>query len=156
MATDRTDATVVRPATLQDVPACKVIADANRKIFGFLLRSIFIVKVQSKSLLVVEQQDRIIGFLIYNHRKVGTDTTIYDFCIDAEFRGQGIGRLVIDHLVSSCTTLCRTVIIAKCPQGLAANGFYARLGFVCSHVQQTKKNALNVWKYELPATYRLL
>lgn len=135
--------TSVRKATSDDLAAIKIIADSNKTALGFVTKPALLVGISRGWLLVAENESRIIGFVHYRHRRDG-QTTVYEICVDQQFRGQGVGHLLIRSLIQEAQ-LC---ICLKAVVGLPANGFYEHLGFELIRTEQGKKRALNVWRYE--------
>ncbi len=135
----------VRQSTIEDIPALKAIADANRPTLGFLMRSAFAESVVARWVLVAERDSRLLGFVRYRHRR-NEQTTIYELCVAQDYRGQGIGRLLIEALAQEAQERGKSHIQLKAVTGIAANGFYEHLGFALIGVETGKKRALNVWR----------
>lgn len=127
----------VRTACFEDIAVIKKIADNNKKEIGFILRSIFEASVRSSELLVAYKEgDEIVGFLRWHRRRDGWNT-IYEICVSADFRGEGIGK----HLLSKIQKPIRL----KCPEDNKANAFYKHLGFLLVSIENGKKRKLNIW-----------
>lgn len=137
---------VIRQAATDDIESIKQIADKNKQSLGFLPR----VKVQdaiaANRVFVLEIGVTIVGFVIYRHRKRDQQTTLSDICVADAWRRQHGGHLLVEALYDECLQLNRAFILLKCPQDLAANHFYERLGFYCERVEPGQKRSLNVWR----------
>jgi ribosomal protein S18 acetylase RimI-like enzyme len=136
-------------AHLEQLAGVKILADANRNIFGFVTRGAFNDAIQSRSLIVATRGEQIVGFLRYHHRKQDLQTTLYDICVAEPERGKNLGRLMLTLLIEDCRSFNRTVISLKCPSHLKANIFYEKNGFRCIGSIAGKRQELNVWRLDL-------
>ena len=136
-------------ATKKNIKEIKIIADANTKMVGFILRPALLEAVERKELLVVKaRNNRILGFINYHHRQ-DQQTTIYEICVKARYRGKGIGRELIKTVANEACILEKDWILLKCPENSPANQFYARVGFCHVSVENGRKRRLNIWKLSL-------
>jgi ribosomal protein S18 acetylase RimI-like enzyme len=136
----------IRQAVPEDIIACKRIADQNREAFGFLPRPVFVEAVERRRLLVAASSTGVvIGFVRFNHRMRGTETALYDICVDNSLRRQGVGRALVAALVDECRRANRETVVLKCPEGLPANDFYDRLGFERQGMVQGRRRNLIIW-----------
>jgi hypothetical protein len=74
------------------------------------------------------------------HRRDG-QTTLH--AIVSEEAGHGSRLLQL--IVSDSRARGQTSLLARCPEGLAANDWYARRDFVLARVEPGKLRPLNVW-----------
>lgn len=139
----------VRHAVTDDLAAIKTIAGANRRELGFLPLSKLADAVGRHNLLVAETVEGVIGFVVYRHRKTDSQTTLYDICVDQNWRQQGAGRKLLQTLQMECIHFKRSVLQLKCPEDLAANTFYKHMGFICVETEQGKARKLNIWQKEI-------
>ncbi len=102
------------------IEGAKSLADANRHIFGFITRSAFYDAFQSGTLIVALQNEKVVGFLRYHHRKRDLQTTLYDICVAESERGKTLGKGMLQLLIDYCHTSHRTFILLKCPIHLTA------------------------------------
>jgi ribosomal protein S18 acetylase RimI-like enzyme len=130
----------------------KKIADANRDALSFVTRGKFQEAVEQKRGLVALQDDKVIGFVLYRHRKRDKQTTLSDICVDKGHRGEKIGRLLVEALVQDCRKKSREFIQLKCPTDLPANEFYHSVGFKFHDIENGKKRKLNVWRLTITPT----
>lgn len=142
-------AVFVRPAELRDIPFCKAIADANREALGFIVAAAFADAICRNQLLVAESAEEVVGFVRYNHRVRGAETALYDICVASVARLQGVGRSLVAALSELCRLHERNTIIARCPEDLPSNAFYARLGFQRITVEPGRRRRLVLWRLTL-------
>lgn len=129
----------VRVACIQDLPAVKKIADANKKDIGFILRSIFEASIQQGELFVAYKEDfEIVGFVRWHHRRDSWNT-VYEICVHQAFRKMGIAKLLLERIQSP--------IRLKCPEDNISNTFYEHLGFTLEHKDRGRKRVLNLWTF---------
>lgn len=128
----------VRQATLEDIDAIKKIADKNSQQIGFVLRPALEENCKKGNLLVAEAIGEILGFCNYNTRKKDNTNVIYEVCVDYKYRGNGIGKKLIDNI--------ERPILLKCPVDNESNNFYGAYGFTLIDVEDGKKRKLNVWE----------
>lgn len=136
-------------ALLLHIEGAKKLADANRNIFGFITRGAFDEAYLNGTLIVAVRGSEVIAFLRYHHRKRDLQTTLYDICVSASERGNGLGMRMIKMLIDYCHESKRATILLKCPSHLPANIFYQRNGFVCINTLVGKRQNLNVWQLNL-------
>lgn len=137
----------IRKATVDDIDACKKIADHHRDELGFLPKPAFLEATDRESLFIAETtQKQVVGFVRYNHRKRGTETAIYDIAVYDPMKRQGVGSALIDALSEECREKSRTSIILKCPENLEANQFYKRVGFERVRIDSGRSRRLVVWR----------
>jgi len=136
-------------AHLEHLEGVKILADANRNIFGFVTRGAFNDAIQSRSLIVATRGEEVVGFLRYHHRKCDLQTTLYDICVAEPERGKNLGRLMLTMLIEDCRSFNRMVILLKCPSHLKANTFYENNGFRCIDSIAGKRQELNIWRLDL-------
>lgn len=133
-------------ATTKQVASMKKIADANRDEVGFVNRAKFDQVIKEDRIIVAILRRKVIGFVIFRHRKTDTQTTLSEICLDHAVRGQGYGRGLINALHQDCILNCHTYIRLKCPADLAANAFYEHVGFQKVGMEAGKIRQLNIWE----------
>lgn len=141
--------TLIRYLQSSDIPKVKQIADANRESLSFLTKSKFKELAEQQRGIVAEEDGQILGFVTFRHRKSDLQTTLSEICVEASRRNQGIGRLLLNALLNDSKCKARSFIQLKCPKDLAANDFYAHLGFKLDRIEQGKARQLNVWRLDL-------
>lgn len=115
---------------VEDVPAVKALLDDHRDIFGF--------GFVERARLEAELLDQVIGFIHYRTRRRDEPglKVVYRVCVAPEYRGWGVGRILVEAVE-------RPVRI-ECPVRLEANSFYAAMGF---RLMGTEGD-LNVWRHD--------
>lgn len=136
----------VKPISAEYIDSVKSLADANRDSLGFVPRKKIEEIVDQQRCIVALQNNEVIGFLIFRHRKIDLQTTLSDICVQTIHRCKHVGTMLIDELIHDCQQRHREFIQLKCPVDLPANGFYSRLGFDLYTTEDGKKRQLNVWR----------
>ncbi|MFQ3647505.1 MAG: GNAT family N-acetyltransferase [Anaerolineae bacterium] len=104
--------------------------------------------IDLQEVILAEEANNLIGAVHYHHR-LDKQTTLYHIAVARERRREKVGRLLIDTLLVEGRHLQMQKILLKCPEELAANVFYAAVGFKLSGVEAGKHRRLNVWIYEI-------
>ena len=145
---------VIEHMKLNHISEVKYLADTNRDSLGFNTRRKFEEVVeQSRGMVAIDNND-VIGFVIYRHRKIDNQTTLSEICVHQGHRGRRIGEQLLSALIHECETKSRVFIQLKCPIDLPANKFYKQSGFELFGTEQGKKRPLNVWRLFLPYPQR--
>src|SRR5918912_1773192 len=131
------------PTTISQV---KLLADKHRLELGFHSQQTFIDSSAKNELLVAKINGAVKGFVRFHHRRDHL-TTLYEIASAPEARGKGVGRKLIDALVTDCKEVGSRCIRLFCPAELPANQFYKKLGFVRSSRRSHpgKSRPLNEW-----------
>lgn len=140
---------ILQQASPNAIPDIKRIAANNKEALGFLPSAKIKDAIERHNLLTIGNGEKILGFLIYRHRKSDRQTTIYDICVDSEWRNQGFGRRLVEALKAECQSHQRAFVQLKCPVDLDANSFYQHLGFYHVGTELGKVRKLNVWRLPL-------
>jgi N-acetylglutamate synthase-like GNAT family acetyltransferase len=138
----------VRKATSADLDEVKRLADSHKHELGFVLRPALAKSIGRDELLVAANRSVLAGFVEYHHRR-DAQTTLYHLVVDGDHRGLGIGRSLVEALVSEAQEAGKSHIQLKCPADLKANSFYARVGFSRLGAQSGKKRELVLWRMDL-------
>ena len=128
----------IRKANLDDIDKIKEIADNNTHEIGFVLKPALEEHCKKESLIVAVQGDKVLGFCNYNKRKKDGVNVIYEVCTDKKYRGNGIGRALLNSI--------ERPIVLKCPVDNESNEFYKHYGFNLIDVEEGKNRKLNVWE----------
>lgn len=134
--------------------SAKKVADANRDALSFVTRGKFQEAIEQNRGFVAIENNEVIGFVLFRHRKRDKQTTLSDICVDERYRGQNIGRHLIHVLVEDCENKSREFIQLKCPVDLPANKFYSHVGFNLHDIEDGKKRKLNVWRLAIESKNR--
>lgn len=128
----------VRLAELDDIDKIKKIADKYAKEIGFVLKPALIENIKKGSVIVAIDGSEVLGFVNYNRRKRDDVSVIYEIAVDKKYRGNGIGRKMIDFVPMP--------IQLKCPIDNESNNFYKANGFSHIGIEEGKKRQLNLWE----------
>jgi GNAT superfamily N-acetyltransferase len=132
-------------ATPADIDAIKAIADREKRALGFVHRGALARGVTGGNVLAARDEMTLVGFCHVYPRRDGV-VTIHHLAVAAERRGQGIGRALIAALERRAARHGASTIRLKCPADLAANDFYAGMGFERVSTEVGAVRALNVWE----------
>jgi len=113
----------VRAAVLEDLPTVDRIAKASQDSLGSMYQFIFkaAIEYESQSLLVACKEDsEVVGFMRWERGIEGWDT-IHQICVRQDFRGEGIGRLLLCQIPRP--------VRLRCLVGAESNSFFKHLGF---------------------------
>jgi ribosomal protein S18 acetylase RimI-like enzyme len=139
----------IKPIGLAHILSAKILADANRDALGFIPRQKFEEAAEQQRGFVAIENDEVMGFVLYRHRKIDLQTTLSDICVRNGNRRLGIGRQLLEALIADSRTKSRQFIQLKCPVDLSANEFYRRMGFEVYAIEEGKKRKLNIWRLTL-------
>jgi ribosomal protein S18 acetylase RimI-like enzyme len=132
-----------------DIQGAKILADVSRDAVGFITRQKFEEVAKQQRGFVALENSQVVGFVLYRHRKLDQQTTLSEICVHKDYRGQHIGKQLVNALVQECRKKSRQFIQLKCPTDLPANVFYRQLGFELSATEKGKKRSLNIWRLSL-------
>lgn len=138
---------IVREALAADISSVKRLFDQHRVELGFVLRPTLEKAVEAREVFVAVAKDQILGAVHFHHRR-DKQTTLYHIAVSNSKHRKGIGTALIKALGEVCVVREQTHILLKCPADLAANQFYARLGFQRERTESGKRRALHVWVME--------
>lgn len=113
----------------------------HREELGFVNEA----QCREKGLHTIQEDGEIVGAVLYNHCVRKPQTTIYDLCVDEDYRMQGIGTRLVQKVKTESP---HDRLIAKCPIDLQANQFYQKTGWIKSAEERGKNRELNVWEYQ--------
>ncbi len=133
-----------------DIQTAKQLADANRDAIGFITRQKFEETAKEQRGFVALENDQVVGFVLYRHRKRDQQTTLSEICVHKDYRRRHIGEQLVNALIEDCLNKSRHFIQLKCPTDLPANAFYRQLGFELVATEKGKKRSLNIWRLRLP------
>ena len=145
----KNDAVRVRKAELRDLEAMKRLADGNRDALGFVVRSALAEGIKKGwALVATASNGEVIGFVDYRHRR-DHKTTLYHICIQQSYRRRGIGRRLIQALMSEAAAAGKTQIRLKSPADIPANAFYKAIAFAQVTTERGRKRDINIWSHLL-------
>lgn len=140
--------TIIRTANRRDLNAVNAMANSHRRELGFVRKVTLTASIDQNEILVAENNDQIVGFVHYHHRR-DEQTTIYNIVISSQKRLHGIGKRLITALVRESRSLNKQWIVLKCPSELPANRFYRHIGFRRWQKEPGKRRALIVWRLRI-------
>jgi len=82
---------------------------------------------------VIKDNDRIIacGCLCVFHQPFQTDATIESVVVSENHRGEGLGRMLVEYLITEAKRLgVNELHLTSNPKRIAANELYVKLGFI--------------------------
>lgn len=129
--------------------AAAEVFQQHRDELGFVNRA----QCEEGDLVTVERDGRTVGAALGNHCVRKPQTTLYDLAVLPEYRREGLATELVDRLASESP---HEKIIAKCPDELAANDFYATTGWELINQEDGKNRLLNVWRYDIPESPDLI
>lgn len=129
--------TMIRYAKTDDVPVIKRICNQYKDELGFVNSAALQKSIELYSLYVAEYQGVIVGFVNFYHRRDDW-CTVYEIAVHRGYRGQGIGRALLEAV-----TIPRRL---KCTTDNSANDFYKKCGMFLAGREQGKKRELNIWQ----------
>ena len=92
-----------------------------------------IVEDSASQLFIMRNDERIMGMLTLGHytSPTGRKVWVEDVVVSAEYRGEGLGRKLINHAIEYCRenlSPC-TLMLTSNPARIAANELYRTSGF---------------------------
>lgn len=136
--------TSVNPAV-----AAADVFQAHRDELGFVNRA----QCEEGDLVTIERDGEVVAAALGNHCVRKPQTTLYELAVLPEYRREGLGRELVARLAAESP---HEKIIAKCPEELPSNEFYAATGWEQIDREEGKNRALNVWRYDIPDTPDLI
>jgi len=118
------------------------VFQAHRDELGFVNRA----QCEEKDLFTVERDGRVVGAALGNHCVRKPQTTLYELAVLPEYRREGIAEELVDRMAADSP---HEKLVAKCPETLPANDFYAATGWERVGREDGKNRALNVWEYQI-------
>ncbi|MFP4627184.1 MAG: DUF6610 family protein [Natronomonas sp.] len=122
--------------------AAAEVFQAHRDELGFVNRA----QCREGDLYTVERDGRVVGAALGNHCVRKPQTTLYELAVLPEHRREGIATTLIARLAQDSP---HEKIVAKCPETLPANDFYASTGWERVGVEDGKNRDLVVWEYHI-------
>lgn len=144
---------IVRKATPEDFQEVyRFVCELEEIIFDpGLFQQYYLQNISNKDYhyLVAEANDELTGYLschgqvLLHH--LGMVYEIQELYVDKEYRKQGVGRQLIDHLISILDKEYYDMLeVASDIARVQAHEFYRKYGFNQSHYKFTKKGNQNV------------
>ncbi|MGQ9631038.1 MAG: GNAT family N-acetyltransferase [bacterium] len=146
----------VEHATPSDIQKILPLLRHERGVLPFLPASAIERYINNGEVLVAKDVGatsrspvlEILGLVHYHHRK-DSITTLQEIVVAEAYRGQGLGKRLVEALLTECSALRQKAVRLKCPVVLPANGFYNHLGFQRVAVESGKRSPLAIWEKPL-------
>lgn len=135
----------VDPSQGEVLNAIIALADANKATLGYIPWGAWPEFAAKQQLLAVHTDEgRLMGYALFDvaHGRV----RLIQLCTDADARGQGISRLLVDEIAKNYRTL--RGIVAKCRSEYEANAVWPKLGFTPMNEvpgRSAARTPLTVW-----------
>ena len=139
---------LVREATEQDAPSIAHIEALSFKTPWSEEMILSEMKEPLSRFFVAVSKDSIVGYFGFLH--ILDELHILNVAVDPDCRGQGVGRLLMSHLLDVAMKLsARAVTLEVRESNLSAIHLYEKSGFVLAgvrpHYYTDKENALIYW-----------
>lgn len=92
---------MIRPAIESDLKDIKRIANQNREFIGFVMNVALRESIAKGSLLVLEKEGEIIGFVHFHARKDGWHT-LHELAVSKAHQHAGHGQRLFDQVPLRC------------------------------------------------------
>ena len=140
----------VAPALLPDIKFIDHLQKRNAEELSFYPTSAFEREIHRGRILLARVGGEPAGYLYFGAMK--TTLRIHQACIEYDLRGQLYGAELIRHLRMLCAHTIVSSIVLRCGSDIAANGFWAAMGFRCIAVRQggaRRMRDINTWSLAL-------
>jgi amino-acid N-acetyltransferase len=128
---------LIRPATIHDVPRIGDIINSHAELGKMLFKSYAQLYEDLRDFCVIEKDGRVVGTVALSI--IWADLAeVRSLAVDDDFRGQGIGR----RLVEWCVDEARRLQIRRIMSLTYEQGFFEKLGF---EVVAKETLPLKVW-----------
>ena len=111
----------------------------HRDELGFVNKA----QCREKDLLTVTRDGEVVGALLGNHCVRKPQSTVYEVAVAKSHRREGIAARLVDRFADNSP---HDKLVAKCPEPLPANEFYAATGWTRTDREEGKERPLNVWE----------
>ncbi len=118
------------------LPAVIALGDAHKKTLSFFPEGAFIQKAERGHIIVALDRKQFIGYLLYSPSDSFDRVTLVHLCIDPSYRGHGIAKKLVDHLVG-ITKEYRGIGLT-CRRDYHLENFWPKLGFVAQFDKDAK------------------
>ena len=115
-------------------PIADMLAQLTTREYPFGEQELLaIIEDSASQLFIMRDDERIIGMLTLGHytSPTGRKVWVEDVVVSAEYRGEGLGRKLINHAIEYCRenlSPC-TLMLTSNPARVAANELYRTSGF---------------------------
>ncbi|MFA7419703.1 MAG: GNAT family N-acetyltransferase [Melioribacteraceae bacterium] len=123
---------------------------ANSKTLGFLPEGAFKKATDENKIIITFDNNKLLGYLLYNVNKRGNFLYIVHFCILKESRRKGIAKKLFNFFIAETSKKYRGIRVS-CREEYEASKVWEKLGFVCEFEKAGKKRTgsrLFIWWYD--------
>lgn len=138
-------------ASEEDAPAILALADVHRDELGpishhqqWLLQQV----ARGEVFIARAGEGKVVGFVVFSHQSLREhgNTIVYYLCTSKDYRGQGIGKLLMETVASDARMYGNKTIALKCPANAPANHFYQSIGYALAGSETDDEGGqLNLW-----------
>jgi ribosomal protein S18 acetylase RimI-like enzyme len=139
---------IIVKAISANIDAIKQIADAHRNELGFIRKSTLLKAIERSEVFIAKRNNNVVGFVECRHR-LDEQTTLSNIAVTAECYQMGIGRKLVEALVTEAKEREKEYILLKCPEELTANEFYRAMNFQLYKVEPGNRRKLKIWRWLL-------
>jgi GNAT superfamily N-acetyltransferase len=111
----------------------------HRDELGFVNRA----QCREKDLVTETRDGCVVGAVLGNHCVRKPQSTVYEVAVHQDYRRRGIATQLLERFAEESP---HEKLVAKCPQDLPANRFYAGTGWEKVDTEAGKSRPLNVWE----------
>lgn len=125
-------------------------ADLEKDALGFYPESVYRQFAAQGKLIVAVEGDQYVGHLLFG--AVAPHARVLQTHVRTRYRGKGVGRMLIEHLVQKAEEWNYISLTARVASELHANQFYTKLGFRLARTTpggSARRRVINVMVREL-------
>lgn len=141
----------VKEASEEDAAAILAMADVHRDELGPIShhRQWLLQQVERGEVFVARAgEGEVVGFVVFSHQSLREQehTMVYYICTSRDYRGQGVGKLLMETVASDARIRGNKTIALKCPANVPANHFYQSIGYALAESETDNEGGrLNLW-----------
>jgi GNAT superfamily N-acetyltransferase len=151
MKRSETNPFAAHEASEQDAPAILALAAVHRDELGAIShhQKWLLQQVERGEVFVARSgEGEVVGFVVFSHQSLREqeNTIVYYICTSEDYRGQGVGKLLMETVASDARLRGNKSIALKCPAHAPANHFYQSIGYAWAGSETDNKGGrLNLW-----------
>jgi len=132
----------------EDIKFVKTLMRANSDAVGFIPTEGIKTIASKGGLMILCKRNTRVGYLLSGPIKSNEDVTMYQACINSDFRRTGAGKDLFIKFMTRAASLNAKGIKLRCASNLGANRFWQVLGFnlISTHKPSNRrKRAINTY-----------
>lgn len=129
---------MIRFADMDDLLIIKKIANQNREFIGFIMKASLIQAIDNNSLLVICEENEVVGFVHFHKRKDGWNT-LHEIAISKKHQHKGYGQQLFE-------TVPMPIRLKTTIDNVTAIKFYEKNGMKNVRTEQGRKRELLVFE----------